>query len=129
MKKLLLFPLLLIAVLSFAQSSNKIIGTPFRIGSLEIAQYDFPKDMYWQQAKNACEGLGRGWRLPTKTELRLMFRNKSKINIGGHAWDYYWGYNEDRDYPSVRQNFKNGEQDVMYEDDKNRVRAVRTISY
>lgn len=127
MKKFLFLPLVLIASISFAQDAKEIIGKPYRIGRLEIAQFDFSKYMYWDQANNACKGLGIGWRVPTKNELKVLYSNKSKIKIGGYSYNYYWGNNEDKDYPSMRQNFSNGEQEIMYEDDRCRVRAVRTV--
>ena len=127
MKKFLFLPLVLIASISFAQDAKEIIGKPYRIGRLEIAQFDFSKYMYWDQANNACKGLGIGWRLPTKNELKVLYSNKAKIKIGGYSYNYYWGNNEDKDYPSMRQNFSNGEQEIMYEDDRCRVRAVRTV--
>ena len=127
MKKVFFLPLLLIACMSFAQNAQAIIGKPYRIGNLEIAQFDFAKSMYNNQAINACRGLGGGWRLPTKSEMNILYRNKSKIKIGGFSYDFYWGDNEDKDYPSMSQNFSNGEQQVVYEDDRMRVRAVRTI--
>ena len=127
MKKLLFLPLLMITCFCFAQNAQAIIGKPYRIGNLEIAQFDFAKYMYKNQAINACRGLGSGWRLPTKSEMNILYRNKSKIKIGGFSYDFYWGDNEDKDYPSMSQNFSNGEQQVVYEDDRMRVRAVRTI--
>ena len=127
MKKFLFLPLVLIASISFAQDAKEIIGKPYRIGRFEIAQFDFSKYMYWDQANNACKGLGIGWRVPTKNELKVLYSNKSKIKIGGYSYNYYWGNNEDKDYPSMRQNFSNGEQEIMYEDDRCRVRAVRTV--
>ena len=127
MKKLLFLPLLLIACMSFAQNAQAIIGKPYRIGNLEIAQFDFAKYMYKNQAINACRGLGSGWRLPTKSEMNILYRNKYKIKMGGYSYNFYWGDNEDNDYPSIRQNFSNGEQEIVYEDDRMRVRAVRTI--
>ena len=71
----------------YSQSSpvNKnpisIIGKPFKIGSLEIAQHDFPKSMAWEDAKNACDKLGSGWRLPTMEELDIMFKERVKIGL------------------------------------------------
>ena len=59
--------------------NNKIIGIPIKIGSLEIAQSDFPNEMNWQSAKNACSNLGKGWRLPNNDELNLLFQNKDNI--------------------------------------------------
>ena len=128
MKKLLFLPLLMITCICFAQNAQAIIGKPYRIGNLEIAQFDFAKSMFNNQAINACRGLGAGWRLPTKREMYILYRNKSKIKIGGFSYDFYWGDNEDKDYPSMSQNFSNGEQQVVYEDDRMRVRAVRTIN-
>jgi hypothetical protein len=127
MKKLLLLPLLLITCLCFAQDAKEIIGEPIKIGNMLVAENDFPEYMYWEDAKTACRALGKGWRLPTKSELNILYRNKSKIKIGGFSYNFYWGDNEDKDYPSMRQNFSNGEQKVVYEDDRMRVRAVRTI--
>ena len=66
----------------------KIIGKPVKIGNLEIAQYDFPEELRWEEAKAACASLGKGWRLPTKVELNILYLNKNKI--GGFADDAYW---------------------------------------
>ena len=50
---------------------KNIISKPVKIGNLEIAQYDFQKKMFWDDAKKACDSLGEGWRLPTKDELNI----------------------------------------------------------
>jgi hypothetical protein len=102
MKKLLLLPVLFFTCLCFAQTPKEIIGKPYRIGSIEIPQFDFSKTMNWDQAEKACKGLGLGWRLPTKSELNILYWNKAKIKIGGFSYNYYWGNNEDNDYPLVR---------------------------
>jgi hypothetical protein len=72
--------------------SASIIGKPVRIGNLEVAQNDCPGPMNWQDAKKACSDLGNGWRLPTKDELNLIFKNKDKI--GGFALSAYWSSTE-----------------------------------
>ena len=76
--------------------SASIIGKPIRIGRLEIAQHDFPEYKNWVDSKKACADLGNGWRLPTKDELNLMYKNKDKI--GGfanyHSNNYYWSSTE-----------------------------------
>ena len=50
MKKILLFPLLLVTCFCLAQDAKEIIGKPITIGNLVVAQNDFPKlikeDMY-----------------------------------------------------------------------------------
>ena len=69
------------------------LGYPIsRIGSLLIAQNDLSNEMNWEDAKTACEALGDGWRLPTKDELNILFKNKRKI--GGFAVGYYWSSTE-----------------------------------
>jgi hypothetical protein len=95
MKKILLLPLLLVTCFCFAQDAKEIIGNSIKIGSLEIAQYDFPKEMKWEDALKACNDLGEGWRLPTKDELNELYKNKDKI--GGFATSTlssYWSSTE-----------------------------------
>lgn len=33
----------------------------------------------WEDAKTACANLGKGWRLPTMNDLKLLYLNRSKI--------------------------------------------------
>jgi len=58
-----------------------------KIGNLEVMTKDLG-NMNWYDAKNACEKLGDGWRLPTKDELNILFEHKEKI--GG--FDSLYGY-------------------------------------
>jgi hypothetical protein len=69
-----------------------IIGTPIKIGKLEVAQNNFPNPVNWDDAKKACSELGDGWRLPTKDELN--FLNKNKKKIGGFEEEFYWSSSE-----------------------------------
>ena len=89
-----------------------IVGTPIKIDNLEVAQYDFPKRMIWDDAKFACAKLGEGWRLPTKDELNLLYQNKDKI--GGFANGYYWSSTERSDYDAWLQYFDGGRQCDCY---------------
>ena len=50
-------------------NTNDIIGTKVKIDKLEIAQNDFPEEMDWDTAIQACLDLGDGWKLPTDKEL------------------------------------------------------------
>ena len=99
MKKL--FTILLVTILTSCESSlqlpkppkdntdyKNIIGKSVKIGIFEIAQYDFPKKMNWDDAFRACDALGDGWRLPTREELVLIYKNKYKI--GGFTSHKYW---------------------------------------
>ncbi len=92
MKTLLLIPFIFVCSMVTGQSSE-IIGKPIKIGKLEIAQNDFPDGMMWNQAKKACAGLGKGWRLPTKNEFNLLYKNKDKIG-GFNVQHYYWSSTE-----------------------------------
>ena len=135
MKKL--FTILLVTVLTGClpelPKSNtdykNIIGRPIKIGNIEVAQYDFPKEMNWDDAKEACEALGQGWRLPDEDELELLFQKKNKIGV--FAKDLpYWSSTESFAYNNVyvtRQDFNNGDQLRDYKEFKSNVRAVRTF--
>jgi hypothetical protein len=88
MKKInvLIMFLTLTSAMAYAQSS--IVGKTNKIGSIEIAQFDFPEKMNLKQAENACKTLGNGWRLATITESKILFQNKNRIsNIKN---DIYW---------------------------------------
>ena len=70
--------------------------------------------MNWHEAKIACKKLGPGWRLPTKDELNMLYKNKEEI--GGFANNFYWSSTEyDNssawfqffDYPFVRSGLLN----------------------
>ena len=108
-------------------SSSSIIGKSIRIGSLEVAQNDFPKTMIWNDAVKACSDLGNGWKLPTKYELNLMYLNKDKI--GDVANKGYWSSSEGANSDAWRQDFLNGYQSI---NDFNKsyfgfVRAIRSF--
>ena len=106
-------------------NSSSIIGKPIRIGSLEVTQNDFPKTMIWNDAVKACTDLGNGWKLPTKDELNLMYRNKDKI--GGFADSNYWSSTEYNIGYAWLQAFGSG---IPYTSNRNYngyVRAVRTF--
>ena len=107
------------------ESSNPIIGNTIKIENIEVAEKDFPNYMKWKDAKKACEELGRGWRLPTKDELNILFQNKDKI--GGFAGDYYWSGTEDNSDYSWRQGFEGGKQEISYKEGDYYVRAIRSF--
>lgn len=88
MKNILILPLLLLAIYCSAQS--RIVGKPIKVGNYnyEVAQFDFPNEMNWDDASKACQSLGKGWRLPTKQELSTLFKKKDKI--GGFKGKIYW---------------------------------------
>jgi len=108
-------------------SPEQIIGTPIKIGNLEVAQNDFPKGMDWIEAKNACANLGSGWRLPTQDELDLLYDCYRYDEIGGFTDSRYWTSNRDDTYYIWVKDFVSGRNtfgSISYDES---VRAVRTF--
>jgi hypothetical protein len=96
---------------------------------LQVAENDLEKQMTWDQAKDACMNLGDGWRLPTKSELQLMYNELHKNGRGDFKIESYWcstQYDESGAWCFYFANI-NGD---AYGDDKrfaHYVRAVRTL--
>jgi hypothetical protein len=69
------------------------------------------------------------WHLPTKTELGLLFEQKTVV--GGFANDLYWSSTEYDASSAWLQYFGNGNQNVNYKNSTQnstlRVRAVRAF--
>ena len=125
MKKLLLLPLLLVTCFCLAQDAKEIIGKPIIIGNLLVAQNDFLKPMNWVETKTAISKLGNGWRLPTKVELNVMYKNKDRI--GGFALNVYWSSTEGDFNGAWAQFFTGGFQDFNNKNFPCYVRAVRSL--
>ena len=125
MKKILLLPLLLVTCLCFAQDAKQIIGKPVKIGNIEVAQYDFPERMIWDDAKLACAKLGKGWSLPTKKELNTLYQNRDKI--GGFARYNYWSFTEYDVKYKWAQSFVSGIQVFLNKYESFYVRAVKSL--
>jgi len=106
-------------------ATNKfIITNPIKIDNFEITRNDL-FSMNWDDAKRVCESLGKGWRLPTKDELNLIYKNK---NIIGNYSNSYWGSDEYDSDHAWSKGFFNGFRDGYF--DKSNliyVRAVKTI--
>jgi uncharacterized protein (TIGR02145 family) len=110
------------------KDSASIIGRSIKIGNLVVAQFDFPKEMYWGESKKACESLGDGWRLPTKDELNILYQNRDKI--GGFNGFAYWSSTELNVEDAWTIFFKfgsNGSQNSMHKANKNCVRSVKIL--
>ena len=105
--------------------SVSIIGKPIRIGSLEVAQNDFPKKFLWNDAVNACADLGNGWRLPNIHEISLLYLNKDKI--GGFASIRYWTSIEVSDESAWFRDFGDGYENAFSKSNLFAVRAVRAF--
>ena len=79
--------------------------------------------MSWHKAIVACKKLGPGWRLPTKDELNMLYKNKEEI--GGFSSIYYWSSTEVDFFNAWKQNFLNGNQNYSTKGNFYYVRAVR----
>ena len=118
---------------------KNIIGKPIKIGNVEVAQYDFPDQMNWNDAEKACTELGTGWRLPNNDELELISENMNKIlhengnKIGWFANGKYWSFTEDyldrEKTPLLAwyQDFGKDFQGNGIKQDRHYVRAVRAF--
>lgn len=102
-----------------------IIGKSIKIGNLEVAQNDFPKEMNWDDAKKACKVLGDGWRLPTIDELNIIYQNRDKF--GGFANSYYWSSSESDNNVAYLQGSFSGGKDYASKYGAFYVRAVRAF--
>ena len=80
--------IIIIAFFNLFTSVSQIIGTTYKLDSIEIAQYDLPTEVTWYNAKRECKELGKDWRLPTKDELDKMYDNKDLI--GNFVNTNYW---------------------------------------
>jgi hypothetical protein len=79
--------------------------------------------MNWEDAYNSCFSLGKGWRLPTKMELNMLYNNLNKI--GDVANDGYWTSTENGNERAWRQYlFKEG---YSYDDVKYGSGYVRAV--
>lgn len=102
-----------------------IIGTPVKLGKIEVAANDLPSMNTWDMCKSAAEELGAGWRLPTKDELLEIYKNKDKL--GSFASDVYWNsYEKDAFNAGVVQ-FSNGKEGTFSKVYNGHVRAVRSL--
>jgi hypothetical protein len=104
---------------------SKIIGKPIRIGSLLVAQYSFPNQLTWYEAKKACAALGKGWRLPTINELKVLYQNRIKIR--GFESRMYWSSTEVSSNGSWTYNFMGGDKQFDLNSNRDYVRAVRAF--
>ena len=106
-------------------STSQIIGTTYKLDSIEIAQYDLTTELTWYNAKRECKELGSGWRLPTAYELDKMYNNKALI--GNFVNTNYWSstdYNSDYAWMQV---FTHKLIAISPKEGHINARAVRTI--
>lgn len=117
-------------------NADNIIGMITIISNLEVAEFDFPTKLNWNDSKIACSKLGKGWRLPTIQELELIYNSNKKMKMNlkdGRSDDEY----ADEYWSSELNSFKNSARILMTQSEmkfsrfvteKLNVRAVRSVN-
>jgi hypothetical protein len=92
---------------------------------LQVAKEDLPERMLWETASEACMALGGGWRLPTRNELDMMYRQLYKQGKGNFKPYWYWS----RSQYVMHMHFGSGfvSNDFYSQFNEFNVRAVRNI--
>ena len=111
--------------LSSFTSASQIVGTTYKLDSIEIAQFDLPTEVTWYNAKRECKELGKGWRLPTKDELDRMYNNKDLI--GNFVNTNYWSSTEYNSDYAWMQVFIHRSIAITLKEGHINARAVKTI--
>jgi hypothetical protein len=124
MKKFLILFLLFLS--SCSNDDLEIIENPITGVKIQVAKKDFSNKMRHFEAMEACESLGKGWRLPSRDELKELYLNKKRIggfsngfywsSVSADSWNYYWGIN-----------FESGKEIKHDFDTKSNVRAIRDL--
>ena len=104
---------------------SQIIGTTYKLDSIEIAQFDLPDEVTWHNAKRECKELGKGWRLPTKDELDKMYNNKDLI--GNFVNTNYWSSTDHNSDYAWMQVFTHKLIAITLKEGHINARAVKTI--
>ena len=92
-----------------------------------VARTDFPNTMTWEEAKQACENLGNGWRLPDQDELVAMYEQLHKEGKGNFSDYWYWSSSQDDSGNAWYVNFGSGGVDNLDKINSGQVRAVRAF--
>jgi hypothetical protein len=82
---------LLMMALSTVNAQNLEVKNSSKGINIEIRSTDFPDKITWEDASRACQNLGKGWRLPTIEELKLIYKELHKNGLGDFRDDdLYW---------------------------------------
>jgi uncharacterized protein (TIGR02145 family) len=106
------------------KSSQKPTVIKPEFEAFEVYSKDLEGRFTWTEAKEACEALSEGWRLPTKEELNEMYKNRD----GGFASYGYWSSTEISNLIAWTQNFYGGYQFYNNKNYGFNVRAVRALT-
>jgi hypothetical protein len=97
---------------------------------IEIDSKSISKEMNWDEAKKACEKLGKGWRLPTNKELYDIYFASQIMGekIGDFIVGDYWSSTEKSKYFACSIEFESGvEDDDVHKENEYYVCAVKSL--
>ena len=104
------------------------IKRPITGERLIVAESDFNTGMNWKEAQNATKFLGEGWRLPSKSELELIYKELHLKGIGNFKSISYWSSTEYAGgYCAWYFGFGNGFSGNCGKEVKKYVRAVKVL--
>jgi len=92
---------------------------------LEVQKEDIAGSFSWYDANDKIKAIGQGWRLPNKSELECLYKNKDKI--GGFKRDWYWSSERVGDWNVWVKSFSNGKQFGYSGSNSAKIRLVKTI--
>ncbi len=103
---------------------------PGQTHGLVAALEDLGHEVPWARAVLLCQAYRGGgfanWRLPDKSELNMLYMNKTLIG-GFKDRHYYWSSTESDKNDAWDQSFRTGASNLGYKLDNNYVRAVRVF--
>jgi hypothetical protein len=93
--------------------------------NFEVAEKDESNEMTWDEAMEKFKDNPEGWRLPTRTELMLIYEHRKEIGSFEKAW--YWSSITDDSIGAYIQDIDGGLQGWDFRRFINRVRCIREI--
>lgn len=112
---------------SSSESANQLTITSPNTGEvLQVAPQNLTGSN-WNDAVNACNSMGDGWRLPTKEELQVMYKEIHQKGKGDFDPEWYWSSSENGDDDAWYVAFENGFSGSNGKSLQNQVRPVRPM--
>jgi len=116
------------------ESTDKIekiieIRTSNKSERIQVAENDLDNSLDWESAADACQKLEFGWRLPTKSELKLMYKQLYLQDIGNLKNVDYWSceMGADRRWAYFFQFYDGGRPRMTQKNNVMSARAVRSL--
>ena len=94
---------------------------------IQIAQNDFANQFNWSTAKLKCEEIGKGWRLPTISELEEIFERKENFEFANYGYGDYWSIEEINENQSLAFSGIEGTTITELKKSEFYIRAVKNI--